>query len=124
MLNVARSGQIRSRQEGDRVFVSFDGKSALLPPEAALEFAKVLRRHALAAQEYADAERIVEEGALLFRKGIPIGLTNNPIMQKLIGTEAQHNRDLRRYLPGGIKGESIVGTPTIVKERRDGPRRA
>lgn len=107
----------RVRQEGTRVLIISEGKLVLdLPWKAAFAVSKGLLTAAKLAEEQAEALKIIQDQALIQRAGFPIGLTNNPEIQKEAMKEAVHNRRLRRALPGGIKSQSVVGTPTLIKK--------
>lgn len=100
---------LKIRQEGKRVAVVANGRLALdLPWEQALELARALKVKALAAQQWAQAEQLVADQALLLRAGAPVGLTDNPLIQREAWKAAE---DLK--LPGGITPRTIVGTPAI-----------
>jgi len=109
--------EAKVKQNGTRVLVLIDGKLALdLPWEAALALSKGIRIQAKRAEELAKAPQIIQDQALIQRAGFPVGLTNNPDIQKEAMKVAQHDRKLRRFLPGGIKSEGAVGTPTVIKK--------
>ena len=117
VLIVPKRKDCRVRQEGTRVLIISEGKLLLdLPWKAALEVSKGLRIAAKLAEEEVNVLKIIADQALIQRTGFPVGLTNNPAIQKEAMKEAVHNRDLRRALPGGIKSQSIVGTPTLIKK--------
>jgi hypothetical protein len=108
--------QFAIRQEGDRVLVLKNGVLiADMPWQAALELSAALRRKAKAAEECTAAEKIIADQALLIRVGAPFGLTRNWAMLKESVKKAVTNRNLRRYLPGGIKSREVFGTPTIIQ---------
>ena len=114
---VPKRKDCRVRQEGTRVLIISEGKLLLdLPWKAALAISKGLHTAAKLAEEQAKVLEIIKDQALIQRAGFPVGLTNNPAIQKEAMKVAQHDRDLRRFLPGGIKSESIVGTPTLIKK--------
>lgn len=103
--------------EGTRVLLVSDGRAVLnVPWEAALGIGKAMVAAARKAEETAKAAEIIMDQAILTRAGAPIGLSNNPAIQKEAGKEAAWNRDLRRYMPGGVKSEEVFGTPTLKKE--------
>ena len=107
----------RVRQEGTRVLIISEGKLLLdLPWRAALEISKGLRTAAKLAEEQAEALKIIQDQAVIQRAGFPVGLTDNPDIQKEALKVAQHDRKLRRFMPGGIKSEGAVGTPTLIKK--------
>lgn len=59
------------------------------------------------------AEHLAVDSAILLRAGVPIGLSNHPKILDMAKTEAEHNRDLRRYMPEGIKSQVQFGTPKL-----------
>jgi hypothetical protein len=106
---------VRVRQERDRVLLIKDGQLVLdLPWQTGVELAKALHVKAKVAEEYSQANRIILDQAVLFRAGAPFGLTRHAGMLKESIKEALFNRKLRRYMPYGIKSESVVGTPTVI----------
>ncbi len=109
---------ITIRQEGERVLLVVNGRLAAdMPWDAALEVAKFLHQKAKLAEEHAKANQIIYDSAILLRVGFPIGLSNNRAIQKEAGKEAAWNQKLRRYLPGGVKSQEAVGTPTIIRHK-------
>ena len=111
-----RRHKLAIRQEGTCVLFIVDGRLVLtLPWEAALDLARGITIKARAAEEIAKVERVIADQALLIRTGAPIGLTNNPDIQAEAAKEAVSSRDLRRYLPGGVKSEEKFGRPTVIR---------
>lgn len=108
--------QARIKQIGNKVLLAIDGKEVQLPCEAALSLAQALREQGKLAEEYERAEngQLITDHAILTRLGFPIGLSNHPKVQAEVAKEAAWNSDLRRYLPGGVRSEAVVGTPTMV----------
>ena len=103
------------RNEGGSVLLIVDGKCvADLPWQAALQVQAAIRAKACLAREYAEASRVISDQALMLRKGIPIGFTDNPKIQDEAAKEAVNNRELRRALPGGVKSQEHVGTPKVI----------
>lgn len=102
---------------GDHVLVNLDERVFLeITPEAALELAAAIRQQALRAQEYRDRDRLSMEGALLLRTGAPFTLSDRPDVLDRARLEAAWNTGLRRALPAGVKAESLVGVPKVIKE--------
>ena len=69
------------------------------------------------AKDYAEAERVARDGAILLRSGVPVGFSNDEQIRKLTGHLAQHDRELRRYIKPkfeSIPGGEACGAPTIV----------
>jgi hypothetical protein len=104
------------RQDYDRVQLVVDGKLiADMPWQKALALADAIRAQAKRAEEWANAEAIAMDHAILLRAGFPIGLTNHPTIQAEAAKIAAWDSDLRRYMPGGIKSQEQVGTPAIIQ---------
>lgn len=102
------------QQNGTKVDLVIDGAIvATLPWQKANELARGLLAQAKRAEEWECAERIASDQALLLRSGVPIGLTEHPAIQAEAAKRAAWDRDLRRYLPGGVKAQSIVGIPAV-----------
>ena len=107
--------ELRILTNGERVILVKDGSLvADMPWQAALELANAIYRQAKLAEELANAEEIVMDQAILMRAGAPFGLSGNADIMEEAGKEAAWNSDLRRYMPGGIRSRSVVGTPTII----------
>lgn len=105
---------VKVRLEGDRVQLIRNGVLILeLPYTAALELSGAIRTQAKRASQAANINRVIADQALLIRKGFPLALTNRPDVFKEAGNEAAHNRDLRRFLPGGIPSGVVFGFPTV-----------
>lgn len=89
-----------------------------MTPECAIDYAHKLIGQARKAMERRPrvAEQVIHDGALLLRAGVPLGLSNDPQILDETRKEAQHNRDLRRHLPGGVKSTTQYGAPTVRHE--------
>lgn len=115
-----RARRVTARQSGTRVHVLIDGKGALdVSWREAEAIARALIAKARAGEEQEKAEAIARDHAILLRAGVPLGLTNDPRIQDEAAKLAVSDRDLRRYMPGGVRSKEMVGTPTVVV----GPRR-
>ena len=102
------------RRDGDRVLVIQNGVTLLdLPWDAAQELARAMRLQAARAEQTAKVAQVIADQALLIRKGFPISLTPNPEVFKEAGNEAAHDRDLRRYCPGGIPSGTRFGMAQV-----------
>lgn len=105
---------ITVRQEGEHVHVIYNGKLVLdIPYSIAGNLAHMLNSKAKQAEEYAKAEQIIADHALLMRSGAPFGLSDNPKIQDAAATVAAHDRDLRRFMPGGVKSQEHLGVPSV-----------
>lgn len=112
--------EITARQEGPKVLLIVKGFSvrdvvAELPWNVALDVARAIYEKAKDAEEVANAEGIVFDQALLIRMGARIGFSSHPGIQAEAAKEAVGNRELRRYLPGGVKSQEQFGRPTIIR---------
>lgn len=106
------------RQEGTRVLLFYGNQLITsMPYQAALELADALRSQGKKAEEIDQAESIIMDQAILLRTGAPFGITNNPAIMGEAAKEAAWNTRLRRALPGGVKSQEAVGTPSIVKHK-------
>lgn len=121
-IHVAQIRSIDIRQEGNRVLVLEAGRLVLdMPYQAARTLARALLAKAAQAEEVVRAEQVIADQAILTRLGVPLGLTNSPVLQRAAANEAAWNTSLRRYIPlrrakgvGGIRSGEIFGTPTII----------
>lgn len=110
--------------EGGGIALLFNGRVVpgmeALPRQAAEQIARVLLAQCRMIENTENPEKTIADQAILHRAGIPIGLTNNLKILNAAHTEAQWNRDLRRYMPNapGIKSAEMVGTPTIGGGKR------
>lgn len=110
---------VRIRQEGTDVVAQFvdGGKSFVLQLEfqTALDIAQLLAGAARRAEEWANAERIAHDSAILMRSGAPFSLSDHPAILSEARKEAAWNGELRRAMPGGVKSEEVFGLPTILQ---------
>lgn len=117
LIRVPKIRDCRIRQEGEKVILVVDGKSYLeLPWDAALQIGKAMQIQARKAEEIAKAQQIAFDQGVIIRSGFPVGLTNNPAIHKEAAKEAAHNKVLRK-MPGGIKSQSSVGKPRVIKKQ-------
>jgi hypothetical protein len=101
-------------QDGTRVAITIDGSYIeSMPWQAALELARAITTQAKRAEEWDRALSIAQDQALLLRAGVPIGLSGNPAIKAEAAKQAAWDRDLRRYLTGGVRSNEIVGAPVI-----------
>lgn len=109
---------VRIRDEGDKVLLVINDKSYLIPWEQALVIARGIRAKAKKAEEFAKANRIIADHALLTRAGFPIGLSDHPRIKDEVRKEAAWNSELRRALPGGVRSREVFGTPAVRNKPR------
>jgi hypothetical protein len=107
--------KVRFIQNGGRVLMLVDDKlSADLPWRAADVVAKALLSVSRLAEEWDDAERLAIDSAILLRAGVGFGLTDHPRIAGEARKEAVSNRQLRRYMPGGVKSREQFGKPSVA----------
>lgn len=99
--------------DGNKVLLTINGNTEVIPWEAADDIAKALIVKARQAEEEEKALLIVEDNALLLRVGVPIGLSNRTDIQQESAFAAQYDEKLRKYFPGGVKSTEIFGTPSV-----------
>lgn len=107
----------RIRREGAHVLaqITTDGRSVVLQLEGkvAESLGRALVSQGKLADEWAQAERVAMDSAILLRAGANFGLSNNAKILAEAVKEAAWNFDLRRYMPGGVKSSEAFGTPSI-----------
>lgn len=103
--------------EGDLVVIGVDDRHCFrLDWKSALRLGQAIQSRAKNAEQVAKRERIIRDGAMLQRAGWRgAGVTDNSKIQDRIGIEAAHDRDLRRYMPGGVKGQYRIGLGRIIQ---------
>jgi hypothetical protein len=118
MSDIIKRGQINTinvSADGANVQLAYNGKLvADLEWKAALALAKALYIKAKQAEEWAKADQVMGDQALMLRTNAPFGLTNNPAILKEAAKEAQWG-DMRRYVPmKGVPSREAFGTPAII----------
>ena len=104
-----RTKAIRVVADGDKVILITNGRvTARMPWQSALELSKAIYQVAKGAEEQAKALQIAHDNAILLNQGFPVGLSNRRDIQAESVREARH-------MPGGIKSQSVVGTPAVIK---------
>lgn len=113
-------GSCRIAQNGPLVILYINGKAHEMTWEAAQIIAQGLYEKAKAAEEYAKAEDIIFDQAIMYRSGAPFALSDNAKIQDEAKKEAVYNRELRRsnlklaeQPAGGIPSQEQVGVPTV-----------
>lgn len=96
------------------VVIQCGDQTLRFPPDVAIEVARAMLAQARQAEEFMRANDLILDNAVLLRAGVPIGLSDNPDIVRETIKEAQHNSELRRFMPGGIKSTAVVGTPTVI----------
>jgi hypothetical protein len=118
LVNVVRKITQRTVRiiNADTLQIIVDGRTVdEMTPEAMLEVAQAMMLQARRALEMRpkNAEKLAVDSGLLLRAGLPFGLTSNPQILADARKEAECNRDLRKALPGGIKGQVQFGRPGV-----------
>lgn len=117
------------RGDGVNVHLLADGKSVLCAsPELALELAKAITQKARQAIALRPAVMDAQAGdiALLLRRGVRLGLSDDPRVKEEALKRAVGDRELRRAIPssdkieqglggmGGLGSQAVVGVPMLV----------
>ena len=104
----------RARQNYGQVQLFADGKLiAELEPKTARKIGRAILRISGLAAEWANAEEVARDNAILLRAGFPVGLANHKTVIDQSVRLACWDRDLRKAMPGGVKSKEVFGTPTI-----------
>ncbi len=104
---------IRFKQDGPLVTLMMSSKCESVNGKAAIQMGKTLIALGKKAQEIEEVDRIIHDGAIINRAGLPFGITDHPKIKDEIHKEAQYNRELRRYMVPSIKSGEVFGAPTI-----------
>lgn len=98
------------------VDVLFDGKkvASVFPNVAKDLFAVGAINVARRAEELEKHAQVAEDGAVLIRAGIPVGLAVDPRVQNEAAHLAVNDASLRRYMPGGVQSTMMPLPPTIA----------
>jgi hypothetical protein len=118
--------KVSVRHEDEHVvLIIAGGKGVKVPWGKADAIARALTQCARKAEEYAKANKIIYDNALIQRAGFPIGLSDHPKIKAETVKESLYNRNLRRWLPktrkgvdhgmGGIQSRGSVGAPGLSK---------
>ncbi len=114
-------GGLKLRVHGACVtaLITSDGREFALqdlPWEAAVKIGQAFLQAGKEAEEYAKANEIIQDQAILFRSGAPFALSDNEKIRDEAKKEAVHNRELRRsnlVLSGDIASQEHVGRPSV-----------
>lgn len=110
-----QANEVTIRREGERVLLIVGGRAVLdMPWRKADDVCAAIRSKARAAEEQEKALSIARDNAILLRAGVPLGLTNDRRIREETAKIAAWDRDLRRYMPGGIKSQEMLGRPAVV----------
>jgi hypothetical protein len=108
---------IRIRREGTQILLqAIDGAKSFvlqLEAQAAIETAAALLSAGRQAEEWANAESIAADSAILMRSGAPFSLSDHPKIIAEAAKQAAWDSTLRRAMPGGVKSREAFGLPTL-----------
>jgi hypothetical protein len=114
MIHVPRVAEFRVRQEGDRVYLVINDQCvADLQWDAAQALWQALRVKTLEAEEYAKANQVALDSAILLRAGARMVLSSNSKIVDEAKTLAAHDSRLRACMPH-IKSQEAFGAPTLI----------
>lgn len=110
---------LKIRHENGKVLFVIDGKGYRIPWEYADVLSRGFTMAARKAEEYCRANAIIMDNALMQRAGLPIGLSDHPVIKQESIKEALHNRRLRtsgaKAGIESIKSRGVVGSPSLLK---------
>jgi hypothetical protein len=107
------------RQDLGKILVIGNGRLLFdMPAAVARQVWRAVKGKAKLAEEHDAADRVIADNALLLRTGAPFGLSDNPRILAESAKEAAHNRDLRRFIPGGVQADRLRGAPRVSIETR------
>lgn len=110
---IPKQTEFRIRQEADRVLIIVDGRCvADLDYKAAQTLERAVRAKRLRAEEYAKAEQISKDSAILLRAGARMVLSDRADIKQEAVKLAAHDRDLRRFMPS-IRSQESFGHPVF-----------
>lgn len=114
---------VRFHEPTDSVLVEDLGGALLfeLPAKVAIEIGGGIIGKGHELESEVKAQDIAYEHAILQRKGVVLGLTDNAAVQQIAGKEAAWNTELRRYIPSSANLLQVsIGTPSVSKGGKDG----
>lgn len=107
-----------ARADGAELVLVFEpGRFLIKWPVA--EWSKIsaaLHHAARQVETWENAEKVARDQAILLRAGAGFGLTDDPAIQAEAKKVAEGDRDLRRYMPGGVRHQrrEQFGTPKVA----------
>lgn len=108
----------RDHNHPDKVVFLMDGKYVCdMDWSIALEVAKIVRHVAKLAEEYAVANKLIIQDALLIRSGAPFALTNNRKIREASYNEAQWGKEAKRMPLAGVPSRKEVGAPSLIQHK-------
>ncbi len=107
--------KVRVARENTDVLLQLEDRGYRIPYQVALRLSDLLLRAGKAAEEAANVAQVVEDGAILARAGVPIGLSDDPKVQDEIKKSAAWDKKLRKAMPGGVKSKEVFGKPTLIQ---------
>lgn len=73
------------------------------------------------AEEWASAEAVAADAAILARTGAPLGLTSHPKIQAEAKKLAEGDSALRRYIPIASPRAGVLNAPRVYHDKRSAP---
>ncbi len=105
--------KITAGMRKERVVLIIDGKTVLdLHWKHYNDVIRVIKQAAAQAEEYENANQVIDHQAVMMRAGMPLGLSDNPAILKAARQKALYDKQLRAYIPS-VKHLPVVGTPRL-----------
>ncbi len=73
------------------------------------------------AEEWANAEAVAMDAAIMARTGAPLGLTDHPQIKAEAKKLAESDSQLRRYLPIASPRAGVLSAPRVFHDKRSAP---
>lgn len=123
-MDTARTASVDVKRDGPLIgLIDTKGRTAFRTHwRSAEQIARAILAQCRLAEQEEQMQQTVEDSALLLRKGLPFGILPRGFgVEAEVVREAQHGARLRRFLPGGIKGEEIVYAPGVIRHDPPNP---
>jgi len=121
----ARIESVDIKRDGSNVvMVTGSGKVAFNTHwKHAERIARAILEQCRRIEQHEEMPRTIADQALLTRLGAGFGLLPqgvSPAVEAEVAREAQHNSDLRKYLPGRVKSQELVYAPSVRRHPVEG----
>ena len=117
---IMTEGKIVLQTYEDLVILNMPAPQNALPPDEAIRLGKRLIEMGTHINNLKDPEQLIEDEAILRRRGIPISLAaGNRVIQKEAAKSSQWDKKLRQMKVAidPVKSTEYIHPPTIVMEK-------
>lgn len=117
------TGRFRTtvRCDGHELILIFEPSRHLVkwPIAEWTKISEALHAQAVRVEEWEKAEQIARDHAIMLRAGTGLGLTDHPVIQDEAKKLAVDDRDIRRFMPGGVRAREQFGVPKVAIQRSE-----